>query len=94
MAYSWQPYEALQLCGQKVDTNRKEIYVDCPFCGRKKKFAFNLVHGMGHCFYAGCNNNADSASYYAAHYGISVKEARNEIEKKLGIVPMKPGEKR
>lgn len=94
MAYSWQPYEAIQLCEQKVDTNRKEIYVDCPFCGRKKKFAFNLALGIGHCFYAGCNQSADSASYYAAYYGITVKDARCEIEKKLGITPIKPGEKR
>lgn len=82
MAYSWNPADAIELCGVSVNRNAREVKILCPFCN-SKNFGFNTIKGMGHCWK--CQNNADSAKYYAATFGITPAEARNEIEKKLGI---------
>lgn len=82
MAYSWKPIEALSLLGIPVNPNKTEVYLTCPKCGGKR-FSFNLVKGIGKCWQ--CSFTADSASYYAISTGFTLKEARLDIERRLGI---------
>lgn len=90
MAYSWNPCDAIELCGVKVNRSQKEVKIQCPFCG-SKNFGFNTIKGMGHCWK--CENNADSAKYYAVTFDITPAEARKEIEQKLGIKEFEPGKR-
>lgn len=83
MAYKWTPLEALSLLGINVP-NRTEVYITCPKCGGKR-FSFNTAKGIGKCFQ--CDFGADSASYYAVSMNLSLKDARRDIERKLGLVP-------
>ena len=89
MAYSWNNADAMALCN--VIIKRKESMIKCPFCGGKR-FGFNAEKGIGKCFQ--CNGSADTASYYAATYNMSLNEARKEIEGRLGIVSNRNIEKR
>lgn len=82
MAYSWKPEEVLHLLGIPVHPGKTEIYISCPSCG-SKRFSLNTVKGIGKCWK--CNFSADSASYYATCTGLSLNDARKEIESKLGI---------
>lgn len=84
MGYSWTPMEPIILCGEKVAANKREVYITCPFCGGKR-FSFNTVKGIGHCW--ACEQTADSAKYYATANNLSLYEARKEIEERLGIKP-------
>ena len=81
MAYSWKPEEVLALLGIPVKT-RAEMYIPCPKC-HGKRFSFNVVKGIGKCWQ--CTFTADSASYYAVTQNLSLKEARLDIERRLGI---------
>lgn len=83
MAYSWNPVEPLMLVGEKVQANKREIYVTCPFCG-SKRFAYNTIKGIGQCW--SCEKTADSAKYYATAMNMSLYEARKDIEERLGII--------
>ena len=87
MAYSWKPEEVLALLGIPVKT-RAEMYIPCPKC-HGKRFSFNVVKGIGKCWQ--CTFTADSASYYAVTQNLSLKEARLDIERRLGIT--KDGER-
>lgn len=80
--YQWNIQDVFQLLGIPFPSNKKEVMVDCPFCG-SKRFSMNMYKGTGHCFK--CNEGADSASYYAQVKGMSLKEAREDIESSLGI---------
>lgn len=82
MGYSWQPYEPLSLLGIQINPHKTEVYIKCPFCGGKR-FAFNTVKGIGHCW--SCQQTADSAKYYATEMNLSLYDARKEIEDRLGI---------
>ena len=88
MAYSWRPAEALGLLG--IQVNSKNQYMKCPACGSTKKFQMQTELGIGHCWH--CEFKADTASYYAASMGISVGDARREIENRLGITTANPME--
>ena len=83
MAYSWKPDDVLDLLNIKRQANRANVYIPCPFCGGKR-FSFSVVKGTGKCFQ--CDKGADSASYYAVSMGMSLAEARHDIERRLGIV--------
>ena len=82
MAYSWRSQDVLGLLNIRYNSNRTEIQFDCPVCG-KKKFAFNLDKGIGHCW--SCRTNADSAKLYATVMNMSLDAARRDIEARLGI---------
>lgn len=84
MSYTWKPYEVFQLLGIPVAPNRVEQYVVCPKCG-EKRMSFNMNMGVGRCFRGACEFGCDSASYYAAATGLSLNEARKDIEERLGI---------
>lgn len=81
MSYSWRPTEIFRLLGISIP-NRDEVRVPCPFCN-KKNFGFNTKKGVGKCFQ--CGEGADSASYYAAAMGMTLYDARKDIERRLGI---------
>lgn len=83
MAYKWSALEVLSLLGISVP-NRTEVYITCPKCGGKR-FSFNTAKGIGKCWQ--CEFGADSASYYAVSTGMSLNDARHDIEKRLGLVP-------
>lgn len=80
--YQWSIQDVFNLLGISFPTNKKEVYVECPFCG-SKRFSMNMYKGIGHCWK--CDQSADSAAYYAQAKGLSLKEARTEIESLLGI---------
>lgn len=82
MAYKWNIFDIWTLLDIKTSTNKEEVTVPCPFCGGKR-FAMNQRLGTGHCF--NCEQTADSAGYYAQAYGLSIAEARNDIERRLNI---------
>ena len=88
MAYSWNPNDAMELCGVKINRNQQEVRIQCPFCGSKDNFGYNTAKGIGHCW--SCSNTADSAKYYATTFNITPAEARKEIEEKLGIKGFDP----
>lgn len=85
--YNWTPGEALGLLG--IQIQQKNQYMKCPACGGKK-FQMQTEMGMGHCWR--CNFKADTASYYAAEMGMSVEDARRDIENRLGIANATPTE--
>ena len=87
MAYSWSPAEALGLLG--IQVKQREQYIKCPSCGGKR-FSMNTEKGMGHCW--SCSFKADTASYYAAEMGMTVEDARKDIENRLGIASDTPRE--
>lgn len=80
--YSWRPSDVLSLLGIPFPSNRNEVKIPCPFCSRKN-FGFNLSRGVGKCYQ--CDKGADSASYYAAVMGMTLYDARKDIERRLGI---------
>lgn len=82
MGYSWKPEEVLYLLGIPYNGRRTEIYIKCPACGGRR-FSFNVAKGIGKCW--NCSFGADSASYYAVSTGLSINDARHDIENKLGI---------
>lgn len=82
MGYSWKPEDVLYLLGIPYDGRRTEIYIKCPSCGGRR-FSFNVAKGIGKCW--NCSFSADSAGYYAVSTGLSINDARKEIESKLGI---------
>ncbi len=82
MAYKWSVLDVFSLLGIRTNDRKEEVYVECPFCG-SKRFAMNQRIGAGHCW--SCNESADSASYYAKMRGLSVYEARKDIERCLGL---------
>jgi len=82
MGYSWRPEEAMGLLGIKLNTNHKDQPIKCPVCSGKR-FIMQTAMGMGKCWQ--CEFRADTASYYAAEMGMTVAEARKDIEQKLGI---------
>lgn len=80
--YSWSCSDVLNLLGVKYNPSKEEQTIACPFCGGNR-FGMNIKKGTGHCFK--CNNTADSASYYAAHTGMSLNDARDDIKRRLNI---------
>lgn len=82
MAYSWNPLEVMDLLGIRIDSRKTEAMIVCPFCN-SKRFGFNTVKGIGQCW--SCQQAADSARYYATVMGMSLNEARKDIEARLGI---------
>lgn len=72
----------LYMLGISFPSNRDEIKIPCPFCSRKN-FGFNIRKGIGKCYQ--CGTGADSASYYAAVMGMTLYDARQDIERRLGI---------
>ena len=80
--YSWSCSDVLSLLSVQFNPNKEEQTIYCPFCGGKR-FGMNIKKGIGHCF--NCCETADSASYYAAHTGLSLNDARNDIRKRLNI---------
>jgi len=82
MAYSWSALDVFRLLGINTPQHKEEVMVRCPFCGGKR-FAMNQRLGTGHCF--NCEEPADSAAYYAQCMGLSIGEARKDIERRLGI---------
>lgn len=82
MSYSWKPEDVLYLLDIPYNGKRTEIYIKCPVCGGRR-FSFNVAMGIGKCW--NCDFSADSASYYAVTTGLSTKDARFDIENRLGI---------
>ena len=80
--YRWTIQDVFELLGVRYNPNRVEVEVDCPFCG-KRHFGMNMKKGIGHCW--SCSQTADSASFYAASTGLSLYEARKDIENRLNI---------
>lgn len=80
--YSWTVLDVFSLLGVPTNSGKEEVYVPCPFCGGKR-FAMNQRIGTGHCF--NCETPADSAAYYAQSMGLSIEEARKDIERRLNI---------
>ncbi len=87
--YSWGGFQpVLDLEGIKPKSYKKDVPVICPFCKSERFFA-NLDGGYGYC--QACKTGADSPQWYAAMEStfngrsLTVQEARNEIEEKLGI---------
>lgn len=80
--YKWTILDVFSLLGINTPQHKEEVMVKCPFCGGKR-FAMNQRLGTGHCF--NCEEAADSASYYAQSVGLSVDEARRDIERRLGL---------
>lgn len=87
MAYSWHPCDPIELLGIRINRNKTEAMIPCPFCG-SKRFGFNTTKGIGHCW--SCEKNADSARYYAVSTGMSLYDARKDIEQRLGYTPSAP----
>lgn len=81
MAYSWNPEDVFRLLGIPV-ANRTEQNVTCPKCG-DKHMSFNMAKGIGKCWK--CEFGCDSAGYYAVTTGLSLYDARKDIEDRLGI---------
>lgn len=82
MAYQWNVQDVFRILGIRYPETRKEFEVDCPFCG-SKHFSMNMYKGVGHCWK--CGKGADSASFYAAVKGLSLNDARKDIEANLNI---------
>ena len=82
MAYKWTIMDVFSLLGIQTPSHKKEVMVPCPFCGGKR-FAMNQQIGAGHCY--NCFETADSASYYAQSVGLSLDEARKDIERRLNL---------
>lgn len=80
--YSWTCGDVLSLLSIPYDARKEEITISCPFCN-SKKFAMNVKKGAGHCFK--CNASADSAGFYAQYMGMSLKDARDDIKRRLTI---------
>ena len=80
--YKWTIQDVFGILGIQYNPNRREIEIKCPFCG-SNHFAMNMVKGTGHCWK--CDEGADSASFYAAYMGMSLRDARNDIEEKLNL---------
>lgn len=80
--YSWTILDVFSLLGIKTSPHKEEVIVPCPFCNGKR-FAMNQRISAGHCF--NCEQAADSASYYAQTMGLSIEEARRDIERRLNI---------
>lgn len=77
--------EVLNLCTGSIWTPcaHGEVRGPCPSCGDKDSVQFNLERGFGHCWRPRCKSKFNYTSYYAAYYGISNKEAKDEILKRL-----------
>lgn len=80
--YRWSMPDVLNLLNVGYNDQKEEQEIVCPFCG-SKRFGVNIKKGIGHCWK--CGGSCDSASFYAAMQGISVRDARNEIEERLGL---------
>lgn len=81
--YSWNPIDPLILLGISSNRlNRLNVFLECPFCG-SKRFSYNTQKGIGRCF--SCSETADSAKFYAVSTGMSLADARIDIERRLGI---------
>lgn len=80
--YTWTVLDVFSLLGIPTNHHKEEVMVPCPFCGGKR-FAMNQRINTGHCF--NCEQAADSAGYYAQTMGMSLQEARYDIERRLGI---------
>lgn len=80
--YQWTIQDVFSLLNISYPSNKKEVYVTCPFCD-SKRFSMNMYKGTGHCWK--CDESADSAAYYAKMKGLSLFEARKEIERLLNI---------
>ena len=86
MPYKWTVNDVFSILGIKVKSG-KEVLVPCPFCG-SKRFAMNTEIGAGHCW--SCGEAADSASYYAKATGLSLYNARKDIEQRLNLDTNEP----
>lgn len=82
MAYKWTILDVFNLLSIQTNQHKEEVIVPCPFCGGKR-FAMNQRISTGHCF--NCEQSADSAAYYAQSMGMSIEEARKDIERRLCI---------
>lgn len=82
MGYSWRPEEAMGLLGIRLNTKQQNQAIRCPACSGKR-FLISTSMGMGKCWE--CEFRADTASYYATEKGMTVAEARRDIEQQLGI---------
>lgn len=82
MSYKWNIFDVWSLLNIQTSQNKEEVMVRCPFCGGKR-FAMNQRLGTGHCF--NCEQSADSVGYYAQEYGLSLAEARKDIERRLNL---------
>ena len=80
--YNWNIFDVWSLLDIQTPQGKEEVIVPCPFCGGKR-FAMNQKKGTGHCF--NCEQKADSAGYYAQVCGLSIEEARKDIERRLGL---------
>lgn len=80
--YQWTIQDVFRLLAISYPEHRKEVEVTCPFCG-SKHFSMNMYKGIGHCWK--CGKGADSASFYATVKGMSLRDARKDIEENLNI---------
>lgn len=65
---------------------RSEVLITCPFCGREKKFAVDLIKNFWHCYYCNADDKMGGGMYhlYALLRNLSdAKEAKAEIEERL-----------
>lgn len=72
--------DGLDYVGAHYPAHKNNIYIDCPWCGGKKKLNVVLSGSKEHLFHcAKCDTSANTIIYVAEVRGISSKEAYAEV---------------
>ena len=72
--------DGLDYVGVHYPAHKNNIYIDCPWCGGKKKLNVVLSGNKEHLFHcAKCDTSANTIIYVAEVRGISSKEAYAEV---------------
>lgn len=77
--------DVAQLCDIPIKKNKGNEYVDCPFCGKKRKMNINYEKNQYRC--PRCNNGGSMLKLYSQIKGIegSNGEIVEKIKEELGI---------
>lgn len=75
--------EVLPLVGITFnDTGRKNLTMDCPFCGKEKHFSVDTVQNLFHCYH--CGTSGGVLHLYSMLMNVDRKQALKDIKEKLG----------
>lgn len=81
--------DVLNLCGidYSVRGSRTNTYVDCPFCGTKRKMNINFKDDVFRC--PKCNTGGGMLDLYSLITGVPKESANKDILEKLDFEPKK-----
>lgn len=65
-----------------IDTGRKNLTMDCPFCGKEKHFSVDTVQNLFHCYH--CGTSGGVLHLYSMLMNVDRRQALEEIREKLG----------